>query len=167
MTYSALARRRQPQTREPVLRLITFQLRHNRFCLPLAQARRVIHDSSATPAARLGLTQLQQNNIPIVDIATLVYRNAPALPGQVAALPLEMAQVAPGQTILVVESNRLGLLGLLVDNIPTLNRAKASAFSPVPAAYLIINHLQGINTLVTLGEAQPPVFLLELESLLP
>jgi hypothetical protein len=36
----------------------------------------------------------------------------------------------------------------------------------VPATYLMMNHLRGINTLVTLGEAEPPLFLLEVDTLL-
>ncbi len=163
---NALTRYRRSPAQEPTLRLITFRLRHREFCLPLAMARRVIFQPADDPSTALGLTQLNHDNIPIVDIALWVYQNTPLLP---SANPTELsAHPCPtaDQTIVVVDSPRAGPLGLLVDSIPTLRRAKASAFSPVPATYLIMNHLQGINTLVTLEPDEAPLFLLDLDALL-
>ncbi len=167
MIQNALTRYRRSPAPEPTLRLITFQLRHNSFCLPLALARRVVFQPAEASSAPLGLTQLNQENIPTVDIARWVYQNTPLLPGHNPAEPAAHSSPATDQTIVVVDSARAGPVGLLVDSIPTLRRAKASAFSPVPATYLILNHLQGINTLVTLGPDEAPLFLLDLDTLLP
>ncbi|WP_017299220.1 hypothetical protein [Nodosilinea nodulosa] len=167
MTYNALARYRRRPAQEPSLRLIAFQLRHNWFCLPLTVARRVIAPTAQTSAVQLGLAQLYNENIPIMDIADRVYQTAPLLPGY-SAVSAAAAQPAPSlQSIVVIDSPRFGLLGLLTDGIPCLKRARQSAFSPVPATYLMINHLQGISTLVTLNEVEPPLFLLEVDALLP
>ncbi len=159
---TALTRYRRLPAQEPTLRLIAFRLRHNWFCLPLAMARRVIPAADPT-APGLGLTQLHQENIPIMDVADRVYQSAPLLPS-----PNDPAPAGPNQplkSILVIDSPRFGLLGLPIDGIPNLKRARQSAFSLVPATYLAMNRLQGINTLVTLSEAEPPLFLLDVDAL--
>ncbi|MFQ4139218.1 hypothetical protein PGN35_023180 [Nodosilinea sp. PGN35] len=161
---TALARHRRLPAQEPTLRLIAFQLRHSWFCLPLAMARRVIPVVDEL-AQGLMLTQLNQENIPIMDVGDRVYCSAPLLPGP--ADPAPAVQKALSQSILVIESPRFGLLGLRIDGVPSLKRARQSAFSPVPATYLMMHHLRGINTLITLNETEPPLFLLEVDSLLP
>ncbi|HSM83306.1 MAG TPA: hypothetical protein VLS96_16595 [Nodosilinea sp.] len=172
MKYTALARHRRLPAREPSLQLIAFQLRHHWFCLPLMMARRVIPAATSDPARALGMTQLHQENVPIVDVADRVYQAVPLLPGapipsaRVAAEGLGTPDQPQAQSILVVDSPRFGLLGLLVDGVPSLKRARQSAFSPVPASYVIMHRLQNINTLVTLNETEPPLFLLEVDALL-
>ncbi|NMF84769.1 chemotaxis protein CheW [Nodosilinea sp. P-1105] len=167
MTQSALARHRRSPAPEPTLRLIVFQLRHQGFCLPLAMARRVIFSAADNPTTALGLTQLNQETIPLIDIAHWVYHDTPLLPGTGPGLGEAAVAPNPDQTIVVVDSPRAGALGLLVDSLPTLRRAKASAFSPVPPTYLAINHIRGVNTLVNLSAEPAPLLLLNLEALLP
>ncbi|PSR16732.1 hypothetical protein C8255_16290 [filamentous cyanobacterium CCP3] len=162
---TAIARYRRLPAQEPSLRLIAFPLRHNWFCLPLAMARRVIPPASQAPGLGVGLTQLNQETVPIVDVADRIYQSAPLLPGQ--GHPTADISKQPPRSILVVDSPRFGLLGLLIDDIPSLKRARQSAFRPIPASYLIMHHLQGINTLVTLNDTEPPLFLLEVDALLP
>ncbi|MBD2233641.1 chemotaxis protein CheW [Phormidium tenue] len=164
MAYTALARRRPSP--EPTLRLICFPLRQAHFCLPLAMAQRVMSRSGAEASLTPGLIQLQGAQVPVVDIVPWLYHKAPLLPGQVIHPGGTTALAQPDQTILVIESSRLGHLGILVDDTPTLKRARQSAFSPMPAAYLIAHHLQGINTLVSLGGSEPPLFLLDVDQLL-
>ncbi|MBE9139479.1 chemotaxis protein CheW [Nodosilinea sp. LEGE 07088] len=165
MVHSALTRYRRTPSQEPILRLIAFQLRHNWFCLPLTVARRVIPCSAQNPALELGFTQLHNEPVPLVDIAERVYQPAPLLLGNLE--PPRALSSLPTQTIVVVDSPKWGLLGLLVDSTPSLKRARQSNFSPVPAAYLMINHLQGINTLITLSETEPPLFFLEVDTFFP
>jgi chemotaxis signal transduction protein len=167
MPRSSLTRTRRLQPpAEPSLRLLTFQLRSQWFCLPLVLARRVISEPADRRGSLSGLTQLQRENIPLIDIAALVYQDVPRLPGEAAT----EADAAPGpiasQSVLVVEPPSLETMGLLIDGIPAIKRAKQSDFTPVPSVYLIMNRLQGINTLVNLGENEPPHFLLELDGLL-
>ncbi len=167
MSYTALARYRRLPAQEPTLRLIAFQLRHNWFCLPLAMARRVIPAVGQNSAVSLGLTQLHHENVPILNIADRVYHAAPLLPGYEDTTPPVEPPSSHLQSIVVIDSPRFGLLGLLTDGIPSLKRARQSAFSPIPATYLRIKHFQGINILVTLSETEPPLFLLEIDALLP
>lgn len=164
MAYTALARRRPSP--EPTLRLICFPLRQAHFCLPLALAQRVMSRSGAEASLNPGLISLQGAQVPVVDIAPWLYRKAPLLPRQVIHPGSATALPQPDQTILVVESARLGHLGILIDDTPTLKRARQSAFSPMPTAYLIAHHLRGINTLVSLGGSEPPLFLLDVDQLL-
>lgn len=161
---TALTRYRRRPVHEPTLQLIAFRVRHNWFCLPLALARRVIPLEADDPALKLGLTQLHQENVPILDVADRVYQSVPLLPSPSDPSPEE--QGTPLQSILIADSPRFGLLGLRVDGIPNLKRARSSAFSPVPATYLIMNRLQGINTLVTLSKTEPSLFLLDIDALI-
>lgn len=168
---TALTRYRHCPVQEPTLRLIAFQLRHNWFCLPLTMARRVIPTVTDGPTGGLGLAQLHHENVPVIDVANRVYQAVPLLPGQhnPAPGPPALGQTeSPGQplqSILVVDSAQFGLLGLRIDGVPSLKRARKSAFSPIPPAYLIVNRLQGINTLVIPDQAEPPLFLLEVDTL--
>ncbi|MGG6237705.1 chemotaxis protein CheW [Nodosilinea sp. AN01ver1] len=162
---TALARYRRLPAPEPSLRLIAFPLRHNWFCLPLAMARRVIPPESQAPGLGMGLTHLHQETVPIMDVANRIYQAAPLLPGY--SDPAADISDQPPQAILVVDSPRFGLLGLLIDDIPSLKRARQSAFSPIPTSYLMMHHLQGVNTLVTLSDTEPPLFLLDVDALLP
>jgi len=146
--------------------LLTFQLRGQWFCLPLVLARRVISGPADAALAPAGLTQLQQDNIPLIDTATLIYQEAPPSQGDTPTTKAWGPAQAPVQTVLVIDPPPLGAVGLLIDSTPSIRRAKQSAFSPVPAIYLIMNRLQGINTLVTLGKHEPPHFLLEVDALL-
>jgi chemotaxis signal transduction protein len=163
---TALVRYRRTPIQEPTLRLICFSLRQAHFCLPLAVAHRVVFRSGAEAALNPGFIQLQGAPVSVVDIAPWLYDEAPLLPSQVP-YPLTPAALAkPDQTILVIESPRLGRVGILVDVTPALKRARQSAFSPVPIAYLITHRLRGINTLVSLGGSEPPLFLLDVDQLL-
>ncbi|MGB5973574.1 MAG: hypothetical protein WBG38_09645 [Nodosilinea sp.] len=160
---TALTRYRRRPVQEASLKLIAFPLRHNWFCLPLAMARRVIPPGTGNQP--MGLTQFNHDNVPIMDVADRVYQAAPLLPSQ--GEPVLKVSDRPQQPILIVDSARFGLLGLLIDDIPSLKRARQSAFSPIPTTYLMMNNLQGISTLVTLNETEPPLFLLEVDALLP
>ncbi|WOD37657.1 hypothetical protein [Nodosilinea sp. E11] len=172
---SALTRYRRLPAQEPTLRLIAFQLRHNWFCLPLAMARRVVAPQDDGPTRGLGLTQLRHENVPIMDVADRVYQSVPLLPGQtnsdlslstVPAYGPANDQTPLLQSIVIIDSSQFGMLGLRVDGIPSLKRARKSDFSALPATYLMMNHLRGITTLVTLDATEPPLFLLEVDSLL-
>ncbi|MGF1517424.1 MAG: hypothetical protein ACFCVB_06420, partial [Nodosilinea sp.] len=150
MTTTITRYRRRP-VQEPTLQLIAFQLRHHWFCLPLVMARRVLPTAADDAARGLGLTLLHQETVPILDLADRVYQPLPLLPGS-SPRPDDPTPDDGNsqrlQSIVVVDSSRFGALGLLVDGIPALKRARQSAFRPVPASYLMINRLQGINTLV-------------------
>jgi chemotaxis signal transduction protein len=160
----ALARYRRRPAQEPTLRLIAFQLRQNHFCLPLAAARRVVFEAADHPAFGTGLLHLDREVIPLVDIAPWVYGRSPLPP--LAALGPGPSAAPSSRAILVVTAPPWGSLGLLVEGTPALKRARPSHFSPIPAAYLVLNHLRGLNTLVTLGDPEPPLLLLDLEALL-
>jgi chemotaxis signal transduction protein len=146
--------------------LITFQLRQQWFCLPLVLARRVIPGPANGPFPAPGLTQLQQETIPLVDVASLIYQETPLLSGDGGADDLVTSPPPSNQAILVIDPPHLGAIGLLIDGTPAIKRVKQSAFSPIPAVYLIMNRLQGINTLVNQGAGEPPLFLLEVDTLL-
>ncbi len=166
MPRPTLARtRRSHNPQEPSLRLITFQVRNQWFCLPLVLARRVIAAPMGDQPPVPGLAQLHQENVPLVDIAPLIFQAAPAIPGTTEDPPLQMP-ANPQSTILVIDPPQVGAIGLLVAGTPAIKRAKKSDFSPVPSMYLIMNRLQGIHTLVTLSDNHPPVFLLDVDALL-
>jgi chemotaxis signal transduction protein len=164
LTHSALARYRRLPAQEPSLKLIVFHLRDHGFCLPLAMARRVIPSTDDDPARKLGMTQLYHDPVPLFDVAERVFQTAPPRLSPTDADALTTANRT--NSILVVDAPRAGLLGLLVDGLPSIKRARKSAFSPVPKTYLSMHRLQGISTLVTPNSDQEPLFLLDLDALI-
>lgn len=189
MTQHALMRLRRPQSQDPSLRLVVFQLRHQWFCLPLTQARRVVPKQPADEGMALGLTQLHNQAIPIVDTATLVYGTPlpqrpqllPAANPNPAILPDPDQVVWPVQSILIADlppsersqadPSQHRLVGLTVDGTPALKRVRQSAVSPIPPMYLAIHQLRGICNVIDLTrspDSHPhPLFWLDLETLLP
>lgn len=209
MTRNALARVRRFQQQEPTLRILAFQLRHHWFCLPLALARRVLPKEGAIlRSVEVGLIQLQNEAIPIVDAASLVYGSSQQpLLGQVASPTLpqpmqpqlpeqvvprtpshQMQQQSPGQIVprtspnpniaapaqnlLITDLSQGGAIGMIIDGTPAIKRVRQSAFKPVPSMYLAIQRMRGISSMIDLGpsttdNANQPIFLLEIESLLP
>lgn len=165
MPWNATIRSRRKLSAEPTLRLITFQLRQNWFCLPLEMARKVIPYEQATTAGH-GLIRLQNESVPVIDVARLIYRQAPQLPAGDLTTTAKVTS-PPASHILVVTLHRQGNVGLLVEGQPALRRVPRSAFSPVPAVYVTMNHMHGVNVLVSEKEEDPPMFLLEVETLLP
>ncbi|MBE7380082.1 MAG: chemotaxis protein CheW [Leptolyngbya sp. SIO1E4] len=174
MPQHALVRVRRLQPKEPVLRLIAFQLRQHWFCLPLARARRVLSQQTvrADLDQEMGLIQLQNETIPIVDTASLVFEASPRLPGSGGA-PSNPPPAPVTSSILVVDLSQGGAVGLLIDGTPTIKRVRQSALRPVPQMYLTINHLRGINGVVDLTQSTSAdhssqlLLLLEMDALLP
>lgn len=177
MTQHALVRARRFQAKEPTLRLLTFQLRDQWFCLPLAMARRVLPRQPASDGGETGLIYLQNENIPILDTAMLVYGPHPQRQlAQVEATdrdrPSHPAINTYVQSIVVIDLEQAGAIGLLVDGTPVLRRVRQSAFSPVPPVYLTVHKMNGVSSIVN-GDSSAkdpcpqPMFLLSLENLLP
>lgn len=167
MTHSALARYRRLPAQEPSLKLLVFHLRSYGFCLPLAMARRVIPAGDHDPARSLGMTRLYHEHVPLLDVAERVFLTPPSLcPGKTDTSALPAPNPTHRQSILVVDAARAGRLGLLVDGMPAIKRARKSAFTPLPHAYLSLHRLQGIRTLVTPNDSEYPYLLLEVDTLL-
>lgn len=164
MPFSA-SRSRRLLPSEPTLGLITFQLRQNFFCLPLERARRVAPYPRNDINYRTGIAQIQNQNIPIVDLAALVYPPVALLPGTPDAWDARLAPYSPPQHLLLVDLLRGGTVGLLTEGTPGLRRVPISACSPIPAVYLTIHSIQGVNTVISTGASEPPLFLLDVENL--
>ncbi|MEM1311143.1 MAG: chemotaxis protein CheW [Cyanobacteria bacterium P01_H01_bin.153] len=175
MTQSALVRIRKARSQEPILRLLAFQLRHHWFCLPLAIARRVLQRELTPAGPAMDLIQLRQENIPVLDIARLVYgKDKPQLAQSGETNPPATAPEDANlsvQNIVVIDLSRGDPVGLLVDGVPTLKRVRQSAFSPVPPIYVTTHQLRGLSSVIQPDPQMPdsltqPMFLLNVEALL-
>ena len=166
MSFSA-SRSRRLLPSEPTLGLITFQLRQNFFCLPLKRARRVAPYPKNGLDYGTGIAQIQNQNIPIVDLAALVYPPVALLSGTPEAWDVRTASCSPLQHLLLVDLPEAGTVGLLTEGTPALRRVPLSACSPIPPVYLTMHSMQGVNTVISIGKDAPPLFLLEVENLLP
>lgn len=164
MSQPAIVPVRHRQRRQPSsLRLLTFQLRHHWFCLPLVAARRVLAMPPAIAGRTADWVHVQNQAIPLVDAAQLVYGpTAPAVSqlmpavGSAAPTPLdaEKSTRQPGlpavQSIIVVDLPDQQSMGLIVEGTPVLKRVSPAAFSPVPPLYLTVHRLRGVTSLVKL-----------------
>lgn len=172
MSQHALARMRRSRPREASLRVITFPLRHYWFCLPLSQARRALAQPISRTGTDVGLIELHNEAIPVMNAANLVYGQTPPQPPASVQPSAPSAPVKnPVQSIIVVNNSKGDLIGLRIDGTPTIKRVRQSAIKPVPPVYLTIHHLRGISYIVDLpkstsDEISHPIFWLEVDSLL-
>lgn len=172
MSQHALTRMRRSRPREASLRVITFPLRHHCFCLPLSQARRAMAQPISRTGTDVGLIELHNEAIPLINAASLVYGNA--TPRLTASTQTAEAPVPPKnsmQSIIVVDNSKGDSVGLLIDGTPTIKRVRQSAIKPVPSVYLTIHQLRGISYIIDLPkstseEISHPIFWLEVDSLL-
>jgi chemotaxis signal transduction protein len=176
MSHHALVRLRRPRSPEPTLRLLAFQLRQHWFCVPLAMARRVLPRPPTAEGRAVELIQLQQDYIPVVDIAPLVYGGTPnpattALPAPVTA-PTVANPAVPQHSLVVIDLSQGDAVALLVDGTPALKRVRQAAFSPVPPIYQSLHQLRGLSSVIRPDSNPPdtsalPMFLLNVEALIP
>jgi chemotaxis signal transduction protein len=68
--------------------------------------------------------------------------------------------------LMIIEDMQGASIGIPLHSPPMLRRVPKSAFSPVPAIYLVEGNIQCISALITVSESEPPLFLLNLDQLL-
>lgn len=164
--------------------------------MPIQFAERVIplgQVYGANPVSGTGLTLYQGRELLVLDIDRLVFSSPasalPQLPAAASAsasanarlsdLPEVVAAIAPSNhpanhpapsqnnhCLLILQNDRHQCFGLALSSQPALLRVAATCFMPVPPEYLATGAIRCISALVVPHPDEPPLFLLNLNSLL-
>jgi chemotaxis signal transduction protein len=164
---SFLSRRTLHRRSDALQPLITFRLQQVWFALPIQVAQRVVplgqvYGHSANGS--LSLTHYQNQEIVVLDIRSRVFSHLsleiPPANEKSVAITTAIAQ----PHLLIVDYRDGELVGIRLDTPPVLRRVPRSAFSPVPATYLLESGIRCVSALVTPAESEP-LFFLNLEQL--
>lgn len=175
---SFLSRRVHRRQADAIQLLISFPLQQEWFALPIQVAQRVVPLQQVYGRAAngiLGLTRYQNQEIVVLDVRSRIFSSPlpdllPAVTGEgpVAQPHLLIIDRLSGYAPAAAQCDRVPdeLVGIRLEAPPVLRRVPRSAFSPIPATYLIESGIRCVSALVQSGELEPPLFFLNLEQLL-
>ncbi len=160
--YSPIrSRRLTAKQAEATERLITFQLRHETFALPLSQVYKVTTlDRLYGDANQTGvsLTNYQGRELVAIDLAHKifghVYSELP-LPTQVASDDL------PVRYLLIITGEDGQLVGLPIDSAPSIQTVPSAAFHPLPDIYRHQSKIHCVSSISIDTPDRPAIFLLD------
>jgi chemotaxis signal transduction protein len=173
---SRISQRIANRRSEPLQKLIVFRIRQEWFAVLIQFAQKVVPLGLVygAPQGGISLTRYQNGEIPVIDIERRIFGNAINLSSTPALLEASHSSeqnfpqpVLENQRhLMIVGDVQASLIGIPMDSPPMLRRVPKSAFSPVPAIYLIEGTIQCVSALITVSENEPPFFLLNLDQLL-
>lgn len=165
---SSLSRRLANRRAEVTQKLIVFCIQQEWFTLPIQAVQKVVlmgHVHGSPYGDGLRFTQYQNQEILVINAEQQIFGRANAK----LALPsaTEESVIAASPACLLIVQNQQGeLIGIPLNNQPSLRRVPLSAFRPLPTAYLASGNIRCISALIKLPEGEPPLFLLNLDHLL-
>ncbi|WAL60464.1 chemotaxis protein CheW [Thermocoleostomius sinensis] len=181
MTLSHYRRDRRNLTRrETTQQLIVFRIRRDWFALPIRAAYRVIPLGQVYGIqGDVSLTRYQDRDVSIIDIQRRIFGDGqkpidrPSLPtsSSTAASHITSQNTASiertGQHhLLLLQSAEGELIGIPLNEFPSLRRVPESAFTPVPQTYLAEGGIRCVSALITSPQNEAPIFLLNLNQLI-
>jgi chemotaxis signal transduction protein len=181
MTLSPYHRdRRSFARRETTQQLIVFRIRQDWFALPIRAAYRVIPLGQVYGIqGDVGLTRYQDRDVSVIDIQRRIFGDGP--PDDRPSLPASSSDSLSGSTnhlisrsiekdtqghLLLLQSAEGELIGIPLNEFPSLRRVPESAFTPVPQTYLAEGGIRCVSALITSAHAESPIFLLNLNQLI-
>lgn len=150
-----------------------FRLRQEWFALPIQVAQKVIPLGKlygAGNGADVSLTLYHDREIPVLDIQQRIFGAAsqPLLPGETSSLSTTSPLDPPSAPfLLLVQPDAETTIGFPLEAPPMLRRVPESAFVPLSPTYLTGGQIRCVKCLIIPDSEQPPIFLLNLDQLLP
>ncbi len=163
-------RHHRKRLKEATLQLITFQLRQDRFALPITEVERVVTLETVYGDASqsgVGLTVYQGQELALVDVGQRIFGESdeddrPLLqPRTESPDRLDQARL-----LLILKTPTGRPLGLPIDSRPVLKRVAKTAIAPIPQEYKTSGKIQFVSALSVQAEGEPLLFLLEVAQLL-
>ncbi|HEY9761199.1 MAG TPA: chemotaxis protein CheW [Trichocoleus sp.] len=174
MTISRrVSRRLKALPASPQHQMITFPVRQDWFALPIQMAQKVFPLSALEGNGSIhevGMLALEGQQIPLVDLEQHIYRDIPRAvlpPAEGGAKGITKAWVDPRHVLLIRLPQIPEPLGLIVSETPLLRRVPQTAFGPVPGVFLAMSQMRCISAVITLSDQATPIFLLDLNQVLP
>lgn len=160
---------------EVTRQLIIFSLQDEQFALPLAVVEKVIavdHLYAHMAGSETALVISQNQDIPVIAIHQRIFgssatRSAPIPEAEGDRTPsAQTPEQIVARYLLLVYDAYGELIGLPLDNPPTLRRLPESAFKPISATYQTSGSIRCLAGLIVPTPDSRPIFLLNLAQLL-
>lgn len=171
--FSPLTSRRSTTRKvEATQQLIVFRLALGSFALPIRSVQKVIPMGNiygAPGGTGVCLTLYQEQELIVIDPEHRIFRRAPNeysspdVSNAKTTLPLDDTTVQ--RYLLIIQSAQGKLVGLPIEEPPSLQRAPESAFTSLTSAYISEGNIRCVSALVLQKNDQPPLFLLNPEQL--
>lgn len=159
--------------------VIVFRLIDQGFALPIRAVQRVILMGNVYGAPQGGgvsLTLYQDQELLVIDPRHRIFKGTPSQDSSetAAVLPMVDLPVAPfahekthteQRYLLIVQSSKGKLVGLPIEEPPTLQRVPESVFSPLLSDYISEGNIRCVSALIIQNQDQPPLFLLNPDQL--
>lgn len=158
---------------EATQQLIIFCIRQEWFALPIHFAQKVIPMNQVQGAIRgkeIGLAFYGDQELMVIDIERRIFRepidhqNLPDIEKSNSAS--QLSKDDSQQHLLIVQNSQRELVGLILNDQPTLRRVPESTLTSVPDTYRTEGYIQCVGALVIPTQDQPPLFLLDLNQLI-
>lgn len=172
--FSPLASRRATRRQAVATQqLIVFRLQNEGFALPIRTVQKVIPMSKiygAPGGTGVNLTLYQDQELIVIDVGRRIFKGGLKEDSSKSDLrhqteePLEDPPAGMGY-LLIVQSSSGQVVGLPIEEPPSLQRVPESAFAPLSASYITEGNLRCVSVLIKLDNDQPPLFLLNLDQL--
>lgn len=172
--FSPLASRRQSRRiAEVTQQLIVFRLRDENFALPIRTVQKVIPIDKiygAPGGNGVSLTLYQDQELIVIDVGRRIFRGRPSedsFKSELHHQTEEALQNKPlAQGYLLIVQNSMGLVvGLPIEEPPSLLRVPESAFTPLSASYISEGNLRCVSVLIKKNNDEPPLFLINPDQL--
>jgi chemotaxis signal transduction protein len=175
------SRHHRKRLKEETVQLITFQLRQDRFALPITAVERVIPlervygDASQSG---VGLTLYQGQELVLVDVGQRIFGELGSGDRPLLQPPDEAPDSLEQTRLLLIlkasreqSSGQSGSqssnqsMGIPIDSRPLLKRVVKTAIAPIPQEYQTSGKIKCISSLSVQAEGEPLLFLLDAEQL--
>jgi purine-binding chemotaxis protein CheW len=172
--FSPLTSRRSTRRKgaDATQQLIVFRLRNEGFALPIMAVQKVISMGNiygAPGGAGVSLTLYQDQELIVIDVGCRIFREAPSLNSEPSIESQSSALVLDDKTLqrylLIVQSSQGKLVGLPLEDPPSLHRVPSSSFAPLPSDYISYGNIRCVSALIKLNNDEPPLFLLNPDQL--
>ncbi len=173
--FSAITSRRSTTRKaEATQQLIVFRLRNEGFALPIRAVQKVIPMGKiygAPGQSGVSLTLYQEQELIVIDAGHRIFRGVPSQDSPTSSVLRQSSTEQLDDTsseqryLLIVQSSQGKLVGLPIEEPPSLQRVPESAFAPLTSEYISEGNIRCVSALIKQNNDQPPLFLLNPDQL--
>ena len=163
------SRRSSRRVAGPTQQLIVFRLRNERFAMPIRAVQKVIplgNIYGAPQGGGVGLTLYQDQELLVIDPEHRIFRGTPVQDSSQTPAQEPIDNTPSGQRYLLIVQSSLGkVVGLPIEEPPSLQRVPSSAFAPLSASYISEGNLRCVSALIKPNNDEAALFLLNPDQL--
>lgn len=172
--FSPITSRRSTRRKgaEATQQLIVFRLRNEGFALPIRAVQKVIPMGNvygAPGGTGVSLTLYQDQELLVIDAEHRIFRGVPFQDSESSAIRMPCASSLQRTTVqrylLVVQSSTGKVVGLPIEEPPSLHRVPSRAFAPLTSDYISYGNIRCVSALIKVNNDEPPLFLLNPDQL--